>query len=378
VRASLSLTHRCNLSCKYCYSGRRIKEDMPLSLAYKIVDFVFEITPKYQTIEFSFFGGEPLLCFETIKEITDYIRHKEFEEKRDVLLSVTSNGTLLSDSILDFFSKKNISLCLSLDGPDYVHNLNRIYKDGPGSFSDSFQGLKLAVKKLSYLQVNSVYCPETLGNLPETVSFLTDNGASIIHLNPNITAVWDEEAEASLKRVYMEVANLYIDCFRRGREIAINLIDSKIILFMKNGYGPGDRCGMGETEWGFAPSGNMYPCERLIGNDDNPELCLGNVQTGIDLFRQCSVQKLRGNSNKECQTCVRQKYCMNTCGCTNYLMTGKTNMASEMLCESEKAVIDAAQYVYLTLSNSENELFINHFMQYIQERRHFQLTGVNK
>jgi GTP-binding protein EngB required for normal cell division len=59
-------------------------------------------------------------------------------------------------------------------------------------------------------------------------------------------------------------------------------------------------------------------------------------------------------------------------------MTGKTNMASEMLCESEKAVIDAAQYVYLTLSNSENELFINHFMQYIQERRHFQLTGVNK
>jgi uncharacterized protein len=223
--------------------------------------------------------------------------------------------------------------------------------------------LRLAVERLKLLQVNAVYSPDTIDSLLESVSFFSQLGVSVIHLNPNISASWDKDACSKLRDIYMQIGDYYIQSYQRGHEIAVNLIDNKVILFIKGGYSPGDRCGMGETEWGFAPSGNIYPCERFIGQDDDLTLCLGNIHTGIDVTRQCSVLKQRGNRNKECTTCALSKYCMNWCGCTNHYMTGHTDLAGPMLCASERAAMRAARHVLLTLQN--DELFLDHFMKYL-------------
>ena len=367
MKVSLSLTHDCTLSCRYCYAGSKFKKDMSLATAQKIVDFAMEIAPPGDKMEFGFFGGEPLLRFDLIKEIINYIRKKEREVGKAICLGVTTNGTLLTQTILDFFKDENVDLCVSIDGPAHVHNLNRRYKDGRGSFEDVMRNLSQAIEHLGSLQVNAVYGPDTIDFLPESVSFFSQLGVSVIHLNPNICAFWEESTYPKLREVYMQIANHYIQSYQQGQEIAINLIDSKIIVFLKGGYQRTDKCGMGETEWGFAPSGNIYPCERLIGDDHDSSYCLGNIHTGLDLMRRSSLIEHRGNRNEECRTCALQKFCMNWCGCTNYYMTGHTDLAGPMMCESEKAAIQAAEHVLLTLK--DNELFLDHFMNYLYERR---------
>ncbi|MFB0535860.1 MAG: radical SAM protein [Anaerolineae bacterium] len=370
MKVALSLTHRCNLSCRYCYSGKAFKKDMSFATAQKIVDFAVDITPPGQRIEFGFFGGEPLLRSDLMKEITSYIREQEREARKPVRLSITTNGTLLTQPILDFFKEENVDLCISIDGPAHVHNLNRCYKDGQGSFDEVVRTLHLAMERLGTLQVNAVYGPDTIDFLLESVSFFTQLGVSVIHLNPNICASWGEDTYSKLQEFYMQIADHYIQSYQYRQEIAVNLIDSKIIVLLKGGYEIADKCGMGETEWGFAPSGNIYPCERLIGEDNDSSTCLGNIHTGLDLMRRCSLLKQRGNHNEECKTCDLQKYCMNWCGCTNYYMTGHTNLAGPMICESEKAAIQAAKHVLITLK--DNELFLDHFMKYLHEGRHYQ------
>lgn len=370
MEITLGLTHRCNLSCTYCYSGRAVKQDMALATAQKIVDFAVDITPPEQRIEFGFFGGEPLLCFGLVQEITRYIREKQGE--RPVRLSITTNGTLLTQSVFDFLKEERIDLCLSIDGPAHVHDLHRRYRNGRGSFADVARNLQEALERLDYVQVNAVYGPETIDSLPETVSSFTQLGVQVMHLNPDICASWTEDTYPKLRKAYTQIADQYIESYQRGQEIAINLIDSKNILFLKGGYSAGDMCGMGETEWGFAPSGNIYPCERFIGEDNDPALCLGNIHTGLDLTLRCSLLKRRGNSNRECEDCEFKDYCMNWCGCTNHYMTGHTDLAGPMLCASEKEVIRAAKRVFVTLSQTDNELFVDHLMNYLHGGHHCQ------
>jgi uncharacterized protein len=367
MKATLGLTHDCNLACKYCYAGTKFTRMMPLSTAQKAVDFALDMAPAGRRVDFSFFGGEPLLCFDLILEIVHYIRARQQDFGTPISLSITTNGTLLSEPVLDFLARENVDLCVSIDGPGPVHDRNRIYRDGSATFADVIRNLRVALDRLPSVQVNAVYGPETLAYLPETAAFLADFGAPVIHLNPNIRATWDADSCARLADTYMQVADSYIDSYRHGRELAVNLIDSKVILFLKGGYAPEDLCGMGETEWGFAPSGNIYPCERFIGEDDDPALCLGNVHTGVDPRRRCAVLAHRGNRNAECKACNWVKYCMNWCGCTNHAMTGATDLAGPMLCASERAVLQAAKHVLTTLSAQSSDLFADHFMRYLQD-----------
>jgi uncharacterized protein len=371
MKVTLALTHRCNLSCKYCYAGRKFEEDMSFETARKVVDFAMDITPPEQRIEFCFFGGEPLLCFDLIREMTGYVRKTERKVDIPVRFSITTNGTLLNQQVIDFLKDENCDLCISIDGPEHIHDLNRRYKDGRGSFMDVARNLHKASRQLDNVQVNAVYGPGTIDFLPATVSFFIESGLPVIHLNPDICASWVENAYQELPDVYMQIAELYVQSYRHKQEVAVNLIDSKIIVFFKDGYGPDDRCGMGETEWGFAPSGNIYPCERFIGEDVDSSVCLGNIHTGLDLKRRCSLLRCRGNRNEECRTCSLRKYCMNWCGCTNYYMTGKTDLAGPMLCMNEKAAIQAATHVFDTLTKEDNALFLDHFMRYLHEGRHY-------
>lgn len=369
MKATLSLTHKCNLGCRYCYAGKAVKEDMSLATAQKIVDFAMESGGIGQRVEFGFFGGEPLLRFDLIKDIVAYIRSKEQKAGCRAILSITSNGTLLNQTMLDFFKAEDIQLCISIDGPAGTHDLNRIQRSGAGSFTLVEKGLRMAMDSLDSVQVNAVYGPETIDSLPQTVAFFTDMRVPFIHLNPNIRSTWPEELQPRLSQICMDIAEHYIQCYQRGQEIAVNLIDSKLMLFLKDGYGAEDKCGMGETEWGFAPSGNIYPCERFIGEDDDLSMCIGNIHTGFDTSRRCVVLAKKGNRNEECARCGLSKYCMNWCGCTNHFMTGRSDMASSMLCALERATINAAKHVLTTLSQSDNELFTDHLMRYLCKGR---------
>lgn len=368
MKFSLSLTHDCNLNCHYCYAGEKTRKNMSLETAEKAIDFAFQMAPINNKIDFSFFGGEPLLRFDLMQSIVSNIQRKALFSPAEINYSVTTNGTIYKKKIIDFINKNNIYLCISIDGPQHVHDRNRVNKQGKGSFATVFENLKKLTKEVNYFQINAVYGPDTVNELSESVKFFTSHGFNKIHLNPDITNRWEESTYDEVFKSHEKIAEHYISCYQNGQEISVNTIDSKVILFLKNGYEPSDKCGMGETEWGIAPSGNVYPCERLIGNDDEGELCMGNVHTCVIPAKRCEIGKKRGNSNESCVTCPVQKYCMNWCGCTNYNMTGRTDKAGPMLCLTERASITAAKHVFMKLK--DNEIFINHFLNYAVMHNH--------
>ncbi len=367
MKCSLSLTHDCNMACNYCYAGVKNSEVMDIEIAKKIIDFIFKTIPKDQSIEINYFGGEPFLEFDLIREITKYVRKIEQKYKNPVMIGITSNGTLLTSEILDYLKHERISLCVSIDGNQQVHDRNRKFSSGKGSFSLVNEKLDLALSILDYVQVNAVYGPDTVDKLLETVSFLSEKNVSSIHLNPNITAQWSNDYYPILRKKFQEIADYYISSYTNGQEIAINYIDNKIIIFLKGGYSDFDKCHMGELEWGFAPSGNIYPCERLVGDDNNESFCMGNTQTGLNVDRQSTILWSKNQmGNLKCRNCELQQYCMNWCGCTNYFMTGKTNQTGEFMCANERAAIEAARRVLISLK--DNPLFIDHFYQYLQRK----------
>jgi uncharacterized protein len=376
MKVTLSLTHKCNLACSYCYAGRATKPDMSFSTAKKCVDFALEATPDGKSLGLCLFGGEPLLRFDLVREITAYSYQKAAEANKTVRISITTNGTLVDPEVIDFAADQDIHLCFSIDGPPDLHDRKRAYRDGRGSFDDVMRRLELAVKRLDTVQVNAVFCPDTLMDLPRCLEFFVDLGIPVIHLNPDITASWPDNLLPGLHEVYTRIAEYYIDCYTQGNEIAINLLDGKMLLFIKGGYAGADMCAMGDGEWGFAPSGNIYPCERFIGEDENSPYCLGNIHTGLDLERRCALRLERGNHNPGCIDCGLNKYCMNWCGCTNYFMSGRADIPAPPLCAMERAAIRAARHVFDSLVQAENELFADHLYKYTNAGIHHRRRDV--
>jgi uncharacterized protein len=365
MKIILSLTHRCNLGCHYCYAGRSDRRTMSLATARKAIDFGFQRAGADERVEISFFGGEPLLCRELIRTIVAYIRTQQTIYPQPVRLSLTTNGTVFDDEIIDLLQREGIELCISLDGPPAIHDRHRIFRNGRGSFATVAATLQRALATLPAVQVNAVYGPDTLAALPESVAFLVGLGAPAIHINPNICAVWPPDVLEEIEPAFQRLADFYIDCYAHDREIALNAIDSKIIVFLKRGYSPEDRCGMGRTQWAFAPSGNVYPCERFIGDDRDFTFCLGNIHTGLSDKRCCLLLRQTGNRTQACLSCPLRNYCMNWCGCTNYYLAGQTDQAGAVLCALERATLHAAHRVLTTLYEQQNEQFVDHFMRYI-------------
>lgn len=375
MKFTLNLTHKCNLRCTYCYGGWVNNQDMSDAIARQSVDFAFSITPQKETLEFSFFGGEPLLCPDLLRQTTTSIKNRAVSHNGPIRLSMTSNGTLLDDRMIDFLAKNEIDLCVSLDGPESVHNINRRHPDNRGSYQSVMRGLSLALKTLPMVQVNAVYSPETIQQMPETLNFFLSENVPVVHFNPNITAQWSPADLEKIPQIYDNLAETYLAAFRNNNPIAVNVIDSKMVLFLKGGYGNQDQCGMGESEMAVAPSGNIYPCERFVGDDSQSDFVIGHVSQGFTVAKRCQIVENRGNCNTACQQCDISNYCMKWCGCTNYNMTGHTNRTGPMLCVSERAAVRAAHRVFTTLAGENNETFFKHLMQYATKECHEQIAA---
>ena len=358
MKCTIFITQQCNLACKYCYIRKHPVTISP-EVAEKVVDFGFRHAPPGEQIDFGYFGGEPLLEFETVKAVTRMIEQHPTFSSRNVTLSLVTNGTIFSDEIADFVRRHNIGFGVSCDGPASTHDLFRRFPDGGGTSDTVAKTIREAVAALDAVIVNAVYHPRTLRRLPETVGFLSSLGVRQIYLNADYSAPWRRADAEHLLEVFDEIGRQYIDFYMAEQPCFISLIDSKIAVMLRGGYAPDERCRMGKAEFAFTPDGGVYPCERLVGAGDG-EHRIGHVDD--DVLSVCQACHLAAGSpiNTECLTCGLRGYCMNWCGCSNYLGAGYYNRVSPFLCASEKAAIQTALHVYQTLEASLGPAFVEH------------------
>jgi len=358
MRVVLFLDHACNLRCSYCYNGPKFERRMPLEIARRGVDLAFEgpVPP-----QLGLFGGEPLLAMDLVKPVVAHARERTQILGTRMRIHVVTNGTLLGGETLDWLLENGIDIGLSLDGCRAAHDAGRRYADGRPSFDDVAAAAGRLRERHALRRVMGVVHPGNAEYLGETFDALLDLGATNLALNLDYGGAWDEGARARLDAGLTDLGDRYIEAWRRGATFGLTLIDTKIRTHLSGGYSPAARCDFGCDEVTVAPSGKLYPCDRLVGQDDRDELVIGHVETGIDTGLRGKLVARKNEVPEDCQACALVDRCKHWCGCVNHALTGDVGAVDGLLCWFEQRRIEEADRVAEVLYGERNPGFLRRF-----------------
>jgi uncharacterized protein len=349
MKFTILFTQNCTLACPYCYIWKR---DVSISreTMVKIIDFIYLKTPEGQKIDVGYFGGEPLLEFEKIKIFTSLLKNHPKSGHHPLEIQIVTNGTIFSQEIVTYVNEMNMSLVISCDGPPYVQDINRRYKNGTSSSTTVEQSIREAVAGVNVFMVNSVYTPPTLPYLLDTINYFYDLGVRYIFLNPDLSAKWTKEDVDAIHSIFVKIGERYLEWYDGGDPAMISIIDNKLSLLLNQGCRDSDKCHMGTREFAFTPDGNIFPCERLVYSGEMNEHCIGNIDTGVDLTKFKASGFFSGKEIADCLICSMKKYCMNWCGCSNFFSTGYYDKVGPFICAYEKESIILASSLFQELS----------------------------
>jgi uncharacterized protein len=362
MELTLVLTHACNLRCSYCYAGDKHGTRMPIETGEKALRWAFDRLGEGERIQVGYFGGEPLLAW-------DLVQHFQLKAERlaeaggvRMVTTLTTNGTLLDEAKMDWLTKHDVVVAVSLDGTLEAHDAHRTYAGGRSSFDDALRGARRALSRASLTELIAVVDPATVGRLSETARFLLDSGARVISLSPNYGADWDEETLATYASEMEKVGDEFARRFRNGEDVYIAQIDAKIVGRLKCGLQACDKCAFGRGEISVAPSGRFYPCERLVGNDDEGGAwCIGHIDTGVDEKRLEALYYGKLGRDPTCGQCEINDRCMNFCGCSNAFGSGDAATPGAFLCHAEQVNARVADRIAKELFWEGNPTFLRKF-----------------
>jgi uncharacterized protein len=358
---SLVLTHDCNLGCSYCFAGKKFKQSMNDEVASRALDLAFSDEPGRHAgqVQLSFFGGEPLLEWQRIVSVTDEAAARAARHGLRLVLTLTTNGTLLTDERVQFLVERGFFVGLSIDGVRAAHEATRPTRGGRSSFDSVERGLDLLLAHDAWFETISVVDPRNVRWLGESVRWLVDEKqVPRVALNPSFGADWSDDELALWQRGYEEAARVYVERTRAGRPVYINVVEDKLITHVKGGYAPGDRCASGHGAVAVAPSGNLYPCERLVEEDHDGALRIGDVFRGLDSGRRMCLDAQAGPVNDECGDCGVRERCMSFCACANRAETGSIGIAGGVQCWHEQMAMRVADTVGAELWRARDRHFL--------------------
>ena len=364
VDATLVLTHDCNLGCAYCYTGRKFRKVMSDDTAERGLQFAFTGAPEGGRVQLSYFGGEPTLEWD--KLVRYATRAREIAKERNVVVrqSVTTNGTLLTKEKVDVLADLDIYVGLSIDGNRVAHEANRPTMNGGSSFDDVGRGLDLLLEKGKAFETISVVTPNSVGEFGASVSELFERGVPRVSINPCYEAVWSDAHLETWEKGFLEALGTVARWLRAGRIVSFAPFDGKVIARIRGGLTHEDACSLGERFVAIAPSGNLYPCERLVVEDEDPRFVIGHVDRGIDPVQ---VKAIRGEmpeyhaTNDECGACEEKHRCSAFCACANLVETGTVGVAGGVQCWYERTTMVLADQLADAMLAEKNAPFLGWF-----------------
>jgi len=356
--AALCLTHNCNLRCRYCYAGDKIKNRMTYETACRALDFLHSQSGGECII--TFFGGEPLLEFNLIKKI---IKYSKAEYGEALAFRMSTNGTLLDKKKLEYLAANKIFFVLSIDGGKEQHDAVRHYADQRGSYDIITSKLADILAINPYTIAVSVIVPETVQYLAEGVKSLFEHGFRYVLQTLDYSAVWKKKDIAALKRQYKEMAGYYFEELKKGHKIYYSPFDERIKTWAQKPYGKGDLCDLANSQIAIAASGQIYPCVQFVGNDDEKQRDngIGDVFTGFDKTRRAYYIEQNYMEKETCRECALNGRCATYCGCVNWRATGQLNQIPPIICEHERMLMPIVDRTASRLWKKNVELFRRKF-----------------
>ena len=355
----LHIAHDCNLACQYCfaeegeYHGRRAL--MSFEVGKKALDFLIANSGSRRNLEVDFFGGEPLMNWQVVKDLVRYGREQEKIHNKNFRFTLTTNGVLLNDEVMEFCNREMGNVVLSLDGRKEVHDKMRPFRNGKGSydlivpkfqkFADSRNQQKLLCERYLY--------PLQSRLLPRMSCIMRISASSRFPWSRWWQQPEDDYAirEEDIPKICEEYDKLAKEMIKREKEgrgfnffhFMIDLTGGPCVYKRLSG------CGSGTEYLAVTPWGDFYPCHQFVGNE---KFLLGNVDTGIvhteiqDEFKCCNVY-----AKEKCQKCFARFYCSGGCAANSYNFHGSINDAYDIGCELERKRVECAIMIKAALAD---------------------------
>ena len=347
----LHIAHDCNLRCKYCFAGQGSYGDniggeryMTPEVGRKALDFLISRSGNRRHLEVDFFGGEPMLNFDTVKEIVSYGRKREKETDKIFRFTLTTNGTLLNPEHHAYINEVMDNVVLSIDGRPEVHDRMRSNANGAGSYADVFPKLKQLADSRGHERyyVRGTYTRHNT-DFAADVLHLADAGFTQVSVEP---AVAEPSAGYSIRREDVPVL-----C-GEYEKLADELLKRKHIRFfhfeidLDGGPCVAKRvtgCGAGTEYLAVTPEGKLFPCHQFVGEG---KFLLGDLDTGVtekwvtDMFKECHVY-----NKPECVNCWAKYYCSGGCAANAYHTNGDIAKPDIIACDLQRKRIECALYM---------------------------------
>jgi len=363
MELTLFLDHQCNLRCTYCYNGEKFTRRMSRETMEKAVALILE-RPAAE-LHVSFFGGEPLMHRDFVRQTVEHVEQAVAAKagpKPDLLFLMNTNGTLLDDRAMELLSPpRRWSVFVSLDGPKEVHDKYRVNLGGRGSFDDVAAGLERLQEAGIPRAVLAVFGPETAPFLGETLRTILPFEPGRIQLSANYRDEWTDESIEGLRAGLDAAGDVMMELFRSGKAMPIEPIHGKILTHLKGGIPCPSRCLLGGKEITVSPTGKLYPCAQMVGEDDDDTLVIGHVDTGLDVAALARLQTAKDRVEQTCAECELRDRCQSQCGCRHVALSGELGRITATLCEVEAAYIDAADRVAETLFTEKCPAFLAYY-----------------
>ena len=358
----LHIAHDCNLACQYCfaeegeYHGRRAL--MSFEVGKKALDFLIANSGNRRNLEVDFFGGEPLMNWQVVKDLVAYGREQEKLHDKKFRFTLTTNGVLLNDEVMEFCNREMGNVVLSIDGRKEVHDKMRPFRKGAGSYDlivPKFQQFAESRHQDKYY-VRGTFTHYNL-DFSEDVLHLADLGFKQISVEPVVAEPKEPYAirEEDLPKLFEEYDKLAVEMIRRHKSgedfnffhFMIDLEGGPCVAKRLSG------CGSGTEYLAVTPWGDFYPCHQFVGNE---KFLLGNVDEGIlntdirDEFKCCNVY-----AKEKCRKCFARFYCSGGCAAHAYNFSGDICGAYDIGCELQKKRIECAIMIKAAEEEQKNE-----------------------
>jgi len=344
----LHIAHDCNLRCEYCFAstgdfghGRKLMDFETGKLA---IDFLLNNSGDRQNLELDFFGGEPLMNWEVVKEIVVYARSKEQEYNKKFRFTITTNGLLLDDEKIDFINEEMSNVVLSIDGRKEVNDRVRKRVDGSGCYDKIVEQFKKLVDKRgdkSYY-VRGTFTKYNL-DFSKDVMHLSDIGFEQISVEPVIGDAKEPYAivEKDLPVVFAEYEKLALKMVNMNKSKYFNFFH--FMLDLDQGPCAIKRlrgCSCGNEYVAITPDADIYPCHQFVGHEN---FKMGNLFDGtFNLEIKDYFSKTHIYSKPECSRCWAKFYCSGGCNANNYNYNGDVHIAHKLSCELQKKRLECA------------------------------------
>lgn len=353
----LHIAHDCNLACKYCFAGEGEyhgdRSLMSYEVGKKALDFLIANSGNRVNLEVDFFGGEPLMNFKVVKDLVAYGRSREQEFNKKFRFTLTTNGILLDDEVMEFANKEMANVVLSIDGRKEIHDFMRPSKNGKGSYDliiDKFKKMAEMRNQTNYY-VRGTFTHYNL-DFSKDVLHLADLGFKQISAEPvvapdNQPYAIREEDLPKLFAEYDALAKEMVEREKAGKgfnffHFMIDLTGGPCLYKRLSG------CGSGTEYLAVTPWGDLYPCHQFVGIE---EFRLGNVDNGIekkelvDEFKLCNVY-----AKDKCKDCFARFYCSGGCAANSYNFHGNLLDAYDVGCELERKRVECAIMIKAALA----------------------------